>query len=155
MSRAEAMDRRVRLFYEACNEGNAVKLRSCLAEDAVHYFPLGAPQGIFRGRESIIAAWQSAIRGQDSRWTLDRLLVDERLGEVAIEWTHFKPGAGGHVRGAELCTFDDEGRIAEIRAYYAAPAADAGGCYELGHFDYAGRGYPTEPPAVTRRLDDA
>jgi hypothetical protein len=149
------MEARVRRFYEGCNEGSPRKLRRCLAEDAVHYFPLGSPQDIFRGREAIITAWQGAIRSQDSRWTLDRLLVDEELGEVAIEWTHFKPGLGGHVRGAELCTFDGEMQITEIRAYYAAPAPDGAAGYELGRFDYAGRGYATEPPEVVRRLDDA
>jgi ketosteroid isomerase-like protein len=149
------MERQARLFYEACNQGSAPKLRACLAEDAVHYFPAGAPQGIFRGRDSIIEAWQSAIRTHDSRWTLDRLLVDADVGEVAIEWSHFKPVAGGCARGAEICTFDDAVRITEIRAYYAAPASHADGRYELGHFDYAGRGYATEPPAVLRRLDDA
>jgi ketosteroid isomerase-like protein len=153
MRRAE-MERLVRRFYEGCNEGSGPKLRSCLAEDAVHYFPAGASQGIFRGREEIIAAWQSAIRSQDSRWTLDRLLVDETLAEVAVEWTHFKPVRGGYVRGAELCSFDDEMQIAEIRAYYAAPALDAAGTYELDRFDYARRGYATEPPTVVRRLED-
>jgi ketosteroid isomerase-like protein len=155
MTRRDEMERLVRRFYEGCNEGSGPKLRSCLAEDAVHYFPAGAAQDIFRGREAIIAAWQSAIRTQDSRWTLDRVLVDEELAEVAIEWTHFKPALGGHVRGAELCTVDAELRITEIRAYYAAPAPDPDRRYELGRFDYAGRGYRTEPPAVVRRLDDA
>jgi ketosteroid isomerase-like protein len=155
MSRRALMERQAHLFYEACNEGSGPKLRACLAENAVHYFPAGAPKGIFRGREEIIAAWQTAIRTQDSRWTLDRLLVDEQAGEVAIEWSHFKPGAGGHARGAEICTFDAEGLITEIRAYYAAPAPDAGGRYELGHFDYERRGYAVEPPNVVRRLDDA
>lgn len=155
MSRRQEVEALVRRFYEGCNEGSAPKLRSVLAEDAIHYFPVGAPQDIFRGREAIITAWQAAIRSQDSCWTLDLLLVDEELGQVAIEWTHFKPALGGYVRGAELCTFDDELRIVEIRAYYAAPALDGGGRYELGRFDYAGRGYATETPAVVRRLDDA
>lgn len=154
MSRRAEIEALVRRFYDGCNEGSPSKLRSVLSEDAVHYFPLGAPQDIFRGREAIIDAWQSAIRSQDSRWTLDRLLIDEALGEVAIEWTHFKPAFGGYVRGAELCTIDGDLRITEIRAYYAVPAVDRAGRHELGHFDYSGRGYATDPPAVVRRLDD-
>jgi ketosteroid isomerase-like protein len=155
MSRRPEMEELVRRFYDGCNEGSGPKLRSCLAEDAVHYFPVGAAQDIFRGREAIIAAWQSAIRSQDSRWTLDRVLIDEALSEVAIEWTHFKPALGGYVRGAELCTVDADLRITEIRAYYATPTPAPTGQYELAWFDYAERGYPTDPPSVVRRLDDA
>ena len=34
------------------------------------------------------------------------------------------------------------GKIMEIRAYYACPPGGPGRPYELGGFDYAGRGYP-------------
>ena len=42
----------------------------------------------------------------------------------------------------EFYRFDAAGKIVEIRAYYACPPADPGRPYELGEFDYAGRGYP-------------
>ena len=148
------MERTVKRFYDGCNEGSPSKLRSCLAEDVVHYFPVDSPQGIFRGSESIISAWQASIRENDSRWTLDRLLVDVDLREVTVEWTHFRPPLGGYVRGAEICTFNDNLQIAEIRAYYAAPAIETDEQYELGCFDYSKRGYSTEPPEVERRLDE-
>ena len=49
----------------------------------------------------------------------------------------------GMLRGAEWYDFDPHsGRIAEIRAYYAAPADKAVRINELVDFDYAGRGYP-------------
>jgi hypothetical protein len=35
-----------------------------------------------------------------------------------------------------------------------APALDGAARYELGRFDYGGRGYATDPPVVVRRLDD-
>jgi hypothetical protein len=46
------------------------------------------------------------------------------------------------LRGAEFYRFDAAGKIVEIRAYYACPPGDPGRPYELGEFDYAGRGYP-------------
>ena len=40
-----------------------------------------------------------------------------------MEWTHWKNASGTALRGAEWYLFDpDSLRIAEIRAYYAAPA---------------------------------
>ena len=60
-----------------------------------------------------------------------------------MEWTHWKNASGTALRGAEWYLFDpDSLRIAEIRAYYAAPADRTATVNELVGFDYAGRGYP-------------
>jgi hypothetical protein len=145
------MERIVRKYYDGCNEANAEKMIECFAPDAVHYFPSGAPQGTFFGAIGIATGWQAAVARLDSRWTIDRLLIDERTHEVAIEWTHFKPASGTYLRGAELCRLNDDGLIEEISAFYACPAPDAAGNYELGDFDYPGRGYPLAPPTVERQ----
>lgn len=137
-------------FYEGCNAGSETLLRSCLTPDAVHYFPVGSAVTTFGSAVELVHGWQAAIRRFDSRWTLDRLLIDERLRTAVVEWTHFRPASGGWVRGAEICVFAEDGRISEIRPYYAVPAQDPAERHELADFDYAGRGYATEPPQVTR-----
>lgn len=150
----EEMVAAVRMYYDGCNEGNAELIMERLAPDAVHYFPAGAPQGTFVGSRAIANGWRAAVSRLDSRWTIDHLLVDETAQEVTIEWTHWKPKQGIHLRGVELCRFDDAGRISEIRAYYAAPASEPPGINELGDFDYVERRYPTAPPDVTRNFSD-
>jgi ketosteroid isomerase-like protein len=137
-------------YYEACNAANVDKMRECFATDAVHYFPAGAPQGTFRGADAIARGWRKAVERLDSRWTIDRFVLDELTFEAAIEWTHWKPNQRTRLRGAELFCFAPNGLISEIRAYYAAPAHDPPVVHELGDFDYAGRGYPMTAPDVRR-----
>jgi ketosteroid isomerase-like protein len=140
----------IRRYYEGCNAADRDAMLACLAPDAVHYFPAGARQGTFVGASAIADGWIDAVGRLDSRWTIDSLLIDPVRGVAAVEWTHFKPGPGVHLRGAELFEFAADGRIAEIRAYYAAAAVDPGRDHDLGDFDYAGRGFALDPPAVTR-----
>jgi len=141
-----AMEAVVRRYYDACNAADVDAMAGCFTPDAVHYFPAGAPQGTFAGAAAIAAGWAGFVAAAGSQWTIDHLTVDEQRAEVVVEWTHWKTRFGTHLRGAEFCRFAPDGRIAEIRAYYACPAPGQDASYELGDFDYAGRGYPTEPP---------
>lgn len=135
MTRAD-VDPLIRLFYDGCNEADAEKMSACLHPDAVHYFPLGAPQGVFRGAETIISAWQASVAEWSSTWTIDQLYFDEQATVAIVEWTHAKHATAGRARGAEVIEFADDGRISEIRPYYAAPAVDPAGVYELAEFPY-------------------
>lgn len=142
----------VRRYYEGCNRADRELMISTLAPEAAHYFPAGAPQGPFLGAEAIADGWVEAVRRLDSRWTIDRLVVDENVDEAVVEWTHFKPNQDTFLRGAEWICFDAEGRITEIRAYYACPPPEGPPQeHALGGFDYASRGYPLTAPAVQRQ----
>jgi nuclear transport factor 2 (NTF2) superfamily protein len=143
----EDLERAVRTYYDGCNEADADKMAACFAPDAVHYFPAGAAQGTFAGASAIATGWQRAVETLGSQWTIDRLSTDLERREVTVEWTHWKTARGGHLRGAEICRFDEAGLMTEIRAYYAAPASGHDAVHELGDFDYAGRDYPLAPPA--------
>jgi hypothetical protein len=72
------------------------------------------------------------------------VILDAERREAVIEWSNFKPSvsADARLRGAEFYRFDVAGKIVEIRAYYACPPGGRGRPYELGEFDYVGRGYP-------------
>src|SRR5258706_16016713 len=87
----------IRRYYDGCNGADAELMASCLSQDATHYFPRGAPQGPFRGAKAIAAGWLQAVATLDSRWTIDRLLIDDSRGEAAVEWTHFKPKSGAYL----------------------------------------------------------
>jgi hypothetical protein len=142
---------RIHAYFAACNSGDAEQVASHFVPDAVHYFPPGMYEGPFRGATTIGARWAAAVRTLGSIWTVDRVLVDADRAMAAIEWTHFKTAAGTVLRGDEWYAFDPAtGLIREIRAYYASPLAQGLQRLELEGFDYAGRGYPMEPPTVAR-----
>lgn len=148
---AAGLEATIREYFDGCNEANAEKMMACFEPDAVHYFPAGAPQGTFVGAEAIARGWINAVRNLGSIWTIDRILADAAKREAVIEWTHFKPKAGVHLRGDEWYVFSESGLIKEIRAYYACPAIpDPVQTHEIGDFDYAGLGYPMSPPEIDR-----
>jgi hypothetical protein len=148
---AAGLEATIRTYFDGCNEANLEKIMACMEPDAVHYFPAGAPQGTFAGARALAEGWLRAVATLGSIWTIDRIVVDARKLEAVIEWTHFKPRQGIHLRGDEWYLFSRNGLIREIRAYYACPAATGPvRTHELGDFDYAGRGYPLTPPAVKR-----
>jgi hypothetical protein len=152
MSLARAdLERAVRVYYAACNAGDVDAIAACFVPESRHYFPAGAPQGTFAGADAIGRGWADVVNRLDSRWTIDHLVIDADAREVAIEWTHWKPGQGGFLRGIEICVFDETGSMTEIRAAYAAPATAA--IHEYGDFPYAERGYALVPPQVPGRPD--
>jgi len=148
---AAGLETTIRTYFEGCNEANAAKIMACMEPDAVHYFPAGAPQGTFVGAQAIADGWLRAVANLGSIWTIDRIIVDAPRREAVIEWTHFKPKQGIHLRGDEWYVFSGQGLISEIRAYYACPAATGPvRTHELADFRYAALGYPLSPPAVRR-----
>ena len=149
--RAARMDALIRTYFDGCNAADVDKIMACFTPDAAHYFPPGMYEGPFVGARKIAEKWRSAVHNLGSYWTIDRLLVEPSSGQAVMEWTHFKTSAGAVLRGIEWYEFDDaSGLIREIRAYYATPQPAQGDRFELGGFDYAGRGYPMAVPPGER-----
>ncbi len=134
--RRQMLEARVRTYFEGCNEANRQKLYGCFAEKVVHYFPPGVG-GPYVGKKAIADLWIESVRVNGSRWTIDRMVANNR--EVGIEWTHFKPLIGEYLRGGEWYEFDEEGLITVIRAYYASPRDTSRKVNEL-------EGFPLQPP---------
>lgn len=148
---AAGLEATIREYFDGCNESSVEKMTRTMEPEAVHYFPDGAPQGTFFGAKAIADGWVNTVRNLGSIWTIDRILVDAGRLEAVIEWTHFKPKAGVYLRGDEWYVFSERGYIAEIRAYYACPAStEPVRSHMLGDYEYDVRGYPMEPPDVTR-----
>jgi ketosteroid isomerase-like protein len=130
----------IRRYFDACNAGDHAALVRCFTPDAVHYFPPGLPGIPWRGAHTIADRWVWCVQNLGSQWTIEKVLVCG--DEAVIEWTHWKRHTGTAQRGDEWYVFDAAtGLIAEIRAYYAAPAVQDVPIGELVDFDYAGRGY--------------
>jgi ketosteroid isomerase-like protein len=143
-ARAEALIRR---YFALCNAADRQGLVDCFTPDAVHYFPPGLPGAPWRSAEVIADGWVRCVRDLGSRWTIEKILCGPDGREAVIEWTHWKTALGEVLRGDEWYVFDDDvTRIREIRAYYASPVNKATPVNGLHDFDYASRGYATEPP---------
>lgn len=143
----EQMERTMRDYFEACNEGDVEKIASYFVEDGAHYFPPGMYGGPFIGGQTIGERWSQAVEELGSIWTVDQVLTDPGTARGVMEWTHFKTYEGTILRGDEWYQFEPEsGLIKEIRAYYASPQDPELERLELGGFDYEDRGYPVEPP---------
>jgi len=134
----------IRRYFDACNAADYDALVGCFTADAVHYFPAGLPEVPWRSADTIAKKWIWCVRALGSQWTIERILLSHDKPEAMIEWTHWKTRSGTALRGAEWYVFED-GLIAEIRAYYAAPADKGTAINELVGFDYAGRGFHLGP----------
>lgn len=132
----------IRRYFAACNAADYAALVDCFTPDAVHYFPAGLPDIPWRGADTIAKKWIWCVETLGSQWTIEKILVSHDSPEAVIEWTHWKNKSGTALRGDEWYRFDPlSGKIAEIRAYYAAPADKGVVINELVAFDYVGRGY--------------
>jgi len=133
----------IRRYYDACNAADYKALvEDCFMPDAVHYFPPGLPDTPWRGAETIANMWVWFVQSLGSRWTVEKILVSHDSPEAVVEWTYWKKKDGTALRGDEWYRFDPRtGKIAEIRAYFAARADKNLKINELVGFDYAGRGY--------------
>jgi hypothetical protein len=139
---ADALSKRIRDYFDACNSGDAERIASHFEADAKHYFPRGVPQGTLVGAAGIGEGWAGFVRDFGSQWSVDHVLVDAAKREAVIEWTHTKTALGVYLRGDEWYRFSERGLITEIRAYYACPVPDGGQSYELGDYAYVELGYP-------------
>jgi methyltransferase len=145
----ESMESLIHTYFDACNEADPEKIAACFVPSGVHYFPPGMYGGAFRGADVIAERWVAAVENLGSMWTIDNFVGDPTTGKAVIEWTHFKTYQDTVLRGDEWYDFDPvSGLVAEIRAYYASPQEPSLGRLQLEGFDYAGRGYPGEPPFV-------
>jgi hypothetical protein len=139
------MERLIRRYFAACNAADYEALMDCFTPDAVHYFPPGLPDVPWRGADTIARRWIWCVKTFGSCWTIENILCSSTKPQAVIEWTHWKKTPVTALRGDEWYLFHD-GRIAEIRAYYAAPADPAAAICELAGFDYGARGYALGPP---------
>jgi len=143
---SQAMEARIRHYFDDCNGGDVERIAAHFEPEAVHYFPPGMYEGPFRGAHTIGTRWRAAVQSLGSYWTVDQMVCDPARRRAVIEWTHFKRKQGVILRGDEWYEFSERGLIAEIRAYYASPQDASLRALELGGFDYAARGYPMKAP---------
>ena len=137
------MRARITRYFAACNKGDAKAIADSLSPEAVHYFPGIEP---LRGAQKIGAFWAGLVEREGSQWTIDKFLAD-RHGAV-IEWTHYRTNSGHLLRGVEWYGFDEDGKISELKAYYAAPTDWSCDSVQLRGYPYKERGYHLRSPSL-------
>jgi ketosteroid isomerase-like protein len=108
---------RVRAYYAACNTGDAQAIAAFFTPDATHFFTRLPP---VRGAQAIGEQTAAAVAAAGAEWHVEHGI--EQGDEVAIEfantWSDPRDGERRTIRGSEWLTFDADGRITEVRAYY-------------------------------------
>jgi SnoaL-like protein len=132
---AAKIERAIRSYIHACNEGGEEAISACFAPDAVHYFPTGPK---WSGAATIAGNFSKGVKARGLVWTVDQIAVDPDRLTAVLEWSQYET-ADRVLRGVDWFVFEaGAGRIREIRAYAAAPVQPELAAQELRDFDYAG-----------------
>jgi ketosteroid isomerase-like protein len=125
-------------YFEGCNTGIIEDLLSTLEPDVTHYFLPGQFTPI-RSAEHLAKYWRKFKLQLNPTWKIDHILGhgDEVVSEWSCQWTPQATDKRLMMRGTEWYVMRN-GRIAEVRAYFAYSAAEN---TELSGFPYLSRQY--------------
>jgi methyltransferase len=139
---AQRVEQAVRAYIQACNDADADAIAACFHPDGVHYHP-GFSK--WAGAVTIAENFVKRVQELGQYWTVDEVLVDVQRHGAVLEWTRFDRTARV-VRGVDWCVFEPQTiGIREVRPYYAVSPRSDLARQEMQDFDYARRGYPTNP----------
>lgn len=113
----EATVRRYAAAWAARDRGGWLRT---FAESATQEDPVGSP--VRRGRVEIAEFWDNAMAAYDAIDIVPRNIFV--IGnEAVMEWTIAAASPRGSVEfsGVDLFTFDDEGHITSVRAFWERP----------------------------------
>ncbi|GAA2413824.1 nuclear transport factor 2 family protein [Actinomadura vinacea] len=109
------MKRALQTYVDGFAKGDAAMVTALFAADAVVEDPVGNPP--VSGRAAIEEFYRNAI-GSGARLTLDGPIRGSHGNAAAMALTVEVPGADLRIRVIEVMTFDDHGKIVEMRAYW-------------------------------------
>lgn len=125
-------------YFDGCNTGILEDLLSTLDPEVIHYF-LPEQFKPIRGAQHLAKYWQKFKNVLNPVWKIDHIIAQGN--EVVSEWSCFWTPEGSDLRlmmrGSEWYVMR-EGRIAEVRAYFAY--SDKCNTALTG-FPYSDRGY--------------
>lgn len=111
----------VRAYAAAWGAGDREAWLSTFADSATQEDPVGG--GVRRGRDEIGELWDRAMASYKSLEIVPReIFICGR--EAAMEWTIHAVAVEGTItfNGVDVFTFDEDGRILSVRAYWERPA---------------------------------
>jgi steroid delta-isomerase len=110
---------RIAAYVDALNTRDPVLIAALFAEDAVQADPASDPPNL--GRTAIAAFFDGSVAASDG-WTFAAKAVHTCAAQVAIDF-QIDVEAGGStmtIDGIEVFTFDDDGLITSVYAYWDA-----------------------------------
>ena len=125
-------------YFEGCNTGELSDLLPTLDPDVVHYFLPDRFKPI-HGAEHLAKYWRKFKILLNPTWKIDHIIAqnNEVVSEWSCFWTPEESDLRLMMRGSEWYVMR-EGRIAEVRAYFAFSDSHSSG---LTGFPYGDRGY--------------
>jgi len=112
---AQRMEQIVRVYIQACNDGDAGAIAACFSPDAIHHMPVN-DRGLesWRGASEIAARFEALVKASDRSWTVDQLISDADRHVAILEWTSLTRERDRLVRGVDW--FDFEPKTLRIKA---------------------------------------
>jgi steroid delta-isomerase len=115
----EDLRARIGAYVDALNTRDPAVIAALFAEDAVQADPASEPPNV--GRAAITAFFEGSVGASDG-WTFAAQSVHTCAAQVAIDF-RIDVETGGStmtIEGIEVFTFDDEGLITSVYAYWDA-----------------------------------
>ncbi|GLZ05810.1 steroid Delta-isomerase [Actinomadura sp. NBRC 104412] len=115
MPAQEQMKKALQTYVDSFNEGDAATIAALFADDAVIEDPVGKPQ--ISGRPAIDEFYAKAISA-GTKLTLDGPIRGSHGKGAAMALTIEVPAMNLRIRAIDAMTFNDDGKIVEMRAYW-------------------------------------
>jgi hypothetical protein len=116
---------RLRRLYELGSSGDTDWAADALADDIVWYVPgRGANAGAHRGKHEVLAFFRRVIPGLESfNIEVHDILANDAHAVALVRYAHRREGRSFSQLGAEVCHFDEEGKVSAFWAVIDDTAA--------------------------------
>jgi ketosteroid isomerase-like protein len=111
-------EKRLRRLYELGSSGDTDWAADALADDIVWYVPgRGANAGAHRGKEEVLAFFRRVIPGLESfKIEVHDIVANDTHAVALVRYDHRREGRVFSQVGAEVCHFDDAGKVSAFWA---------------------------------------
>ena len=116
---------RLRRLYELGSSGDADWAADALADEIVWHVPgRGANAGALRGKEAVLAFFRRVIPGLESfNIEVHDVLASDAHAVALVRYDHRRDGRSFSQLGAEVCHFNQEGKVSAFWALIDDTAA--------------------------------
>jgi steroid Delta-isomerase len=115
MPAQEQMRKALQAYVDGFDAGDAASISALFADDAVIEDPVGKPR--ISGRAAIDEFYANAVSA-GTKLVLDGPIRGSHGNGAAMAFTIVVPGMNLRIRAIDVMTFNEEGKIVEMRAYW-------------------------------------
>lgn len=115
MPEQEQMKQALQAYVDGINAGDAAAVTALFADDAVVEDPVGKPP--ISGRAAIAEFYTNAVSA-GTKLSLDTPIRGSHGNGAAMAFTIEVPAMSLRIRAVDVMTFNDDGKIIDMRAYW-------------------------------------